>query len=485
MGKDREGRFHPRKGKPSGAMRDAAGLKPISTGSFEENIAIADKYTVGDEQPAPNVRVRHPNRNVDKHEDKQQDRSQIQNTRTKRDTMTVERSETRPAMLLDVLPKETFQYLAAYSSACCITLYLPTHAGGAEVNERQDPTIFKNKLQQITALLRDKGLDQTLIEKLLKPGYDLYRDDSFWYNLSSGLAVFISDGVFKYMMMPYRPTEKLLINSSFYVTPLLPIMMNVDYFYLLVLSKKQAKLYRADAFGMVHIPVDEMPDGVDDVVHFEEKDDQKLWRTGSGGAGGGANYHGIGAGKPDRKENLAMYFDEVDETLSQTVLNRETAPLLLAGVEYLIPIYRSVAKYRYISDEAITGSVEHEDINTLYNMAREKMDDFFDDRHRRALEMYHDNSATAMTSSVPADVIPAAHYSKVWHLFVRKDEHLWGHFDPMSNQLDIHATWQEGDECLIDKAVTKTIQHGGEVHILPKEKMPADTPVAALMRYVS
>ena len=71
MGKDREGKFHPRKGKPSGSLRDAAGLQPINTTSLEEQLEIADKYTDGEERPGPNIHVRHPNRNVDKREERQ------------------------------------------------------------------------------------------------------------------------------------------------------------------------------------------------------------------------------------------------------------------------------------------------------------------------------------------------------------------------------------------------------------------------------
>jgi hypothetical protein len=101
----------------------------------------------------------------------------------------------------------------------------------------------------------------------------------------------------------------------------------------------------------------------------------------------------------------------------------------------------------------------------------------------RALENYGNQSATALTSSIPADVIPAAHYGRVSHLFVVKDEHIWGSFDEMNNQLIIHDTQLDGDECLIDKAVIKTLLTGGEVHFLEKERMPADSKIAALLRY--
>jgi hypothetical protein len=53
----------------------------------------------------------------------------------------------------------------------------------------------------------------------------------------------------------------------------------------------------------------------------------------------------------------------------------------------------------------------------------------------------------------------------------------------MNNELTIHETQQEGDECLIDKAVIKTILNAGEVHVLPKDRMPERSQIAALMRY--
>jgi hypothetical protein len=353
-----------------------------------------------------------------------------------------------------------------------------------EVNELVDNTSFKTMLQQVNALLKKKNIDEITIARMLKPGYDLLRDDAFWRNLSPGLAVFISDGMFRYLKMPMAPKEEVLVNSSFYISPLLAMVSNSDYFYLLMLSKKQAKCYRADAFGMVELKIPEMPNGVDDVVHFEEKDDQKLFRTGSSGAGGGANYHGMGAGKPDEKANLAMYFDEVDETLWKDILSKENAPLLLAGVDYLIPIYKSVAQYNNICEDSISGNQEYTDLSTLYQVARKKMESYFDQRHAKALEAYGNQSATELTSSIPADVIPAAHYKRVWHLFVQEDApHIWGRFDEMSNKLTIHEKQEEGDEDLIDKTIVKTILNAGEVHRLPKDRMPADSPMAALMRY--
>jgi hypothetical protein len=295
----------------------------------------------------------------------------------------------------------------------------------------------------------------------------------------------MAEGYFKYVRLPYAPTEETLINTSFFLKPLVPLMTTNEHFYLLSISKKRPKFFRGDIFGLQYLPIDELPTGVDDVVHFEEKEDENLFRTGSSGAGGGANYHGVGAGKPDEKKHVALYLEEVDDTLWKEVLHKENVPLVLAGVEYLIPIYKSVTDYKNIWSESLTGNHEHDDLHHLYEQVRPLIEPYFKERQKKALLSYGNQSATALTSSILADIIPAAYYGQVSTLFVRMDEHIWGTFDEMNNKLSVHDTQQEGDECLIDKAVIKTILNDGDVYFLSREEMPVDSPIAVLLRYAS
>jgi len=234
---------------------------------------------------------------------------------------------------------------------------------------------------------------------------------------------------------------------------------------------------------MEQVEVKELPNGVDDVVHFEEKDDQKLFRTGSSGAGHGANYHGIGAGKPDEKENISMYLEEVDETLWKEILNNEHAPLLLAGVEYLLPLFKKVTHYNNLWDKYLTGNFEHVDNQELYRQARELMDPYFKERLNKAKDAYWNQSARASTSSIPGEIIPASYYSRISQLFVQKDAQIWGKFDEQANALVIHKEYEVNDDSLLDKAVLKTILNGGDVFVLEKNDMPVAGELAAVMRY--
>lgn len=483
MPKDESGHFHPGKGKPSGVNKEEGlGLQPTPPEDMATYLDMTDKYTVGEDILDPGIQVRHPNRNTSKGEDTFKGKENTpKSDKTTNETFTEDRAVVVPEELPGILTKEIFAELADYRADCCISVFLATHRAGVEVNEHFDPIVFKNALQDVTAKLKERGTDKGTIERLLEPGYELIRNDGFWNTLSPGLALFIADGFFKYIKLPVTPLEETIMESSFYVTPLIPAMISKEYFYVLVISKQQNKLFRADAFGMEYIPV-ALPLGVAEVKRLSEKD-ASTWRTGGRGGTGGANFHGAGGGNPDEKTNIAVYFEAVDDILFKEIFNKENAPLVLAGVEYLIPIYKSVCDYHNVWPEGLTGNHEYADTATLYAAAKKVMKPYFEQRLNKAVTLFSNQIATALTSSMAEGILPAAYYARVSHLFVCKGEHIWGAFDEASNTLMLHNSPDEGGEDLIDNAVVKTLANGGEVFLLEKDKMPVNSQMAALMRW--
>jgi hypothetical protein len=488
MGKDREGTFHPGKGKPSGINKDEGlGLHPTPPEKLDEYLEMTDKYTTGEDELAEHVPMRHRNRNTSKGEDTYKGKeNKEQSNKSNNQTFTEERATTVAEELPGVLTKDLFTELANHSGDCTVSLILPTHKSGFGVNERFDPTSFKSALQDIARQLGERGIGQPTIEKWLEPGYNLIRDDAFWLNLSPGLAVYIADGFFKYIKMPYEPTQKIVVESTFYVTPLVEMMERSEYFYLLVISKQNAKIFRGDSYGLQALPI-ELPQSIEEVKRLSDLD-ATTFRTGESGrrAPGVAQngvIHGAGGGNPDGKDNMLVYFEAVDDILWEKLLNKENAPLLLAAVEYEIPIYKSACDYHNIWPEALTGNRDRQETSALHQDAMTIMKPYFEQRLNRALELYGNKSATELTSSIPADVIPAAYYGRISHLFVCKGEHVWGTFDEMANEIKFAESASENIEDLVDNAVVKTLATGGEVFVLDKERMPAESSIAALLRY--
>lgn len=486
MGKDRSGKYHPPKGKPSGAGKEEGlGIHPTDPEKMDQYLDITDRYTTGADEIAPHVPVRHPNRNTEKGQSSFKNQQDSQDSRKADEHMAVE--DRGPAVTPEELPrtltKEQFAELANFNADNCISIHLPTHAAGVEVNEHFDPLTFKQALQEAAVALKNKGYHQGHIDKLLEPGYALLQDDAFWLRMTGGIAVFIADNYCRFIKLPMGVKREVMVNHTFYVTPLTELLARKEYFYVLVISKKQVKLFRADAFGMEYIPVQGLPEGMMD-AQAPDKDDETTFRMGGRGGTGGANFHGIGGGNnADDKQKIATYFEAADDVIWKEVLHTETAPLLLAGVEYLVPVYKSVSDYKHVCEEALTGSHEREDIPTLHKQAMEKMSYYFKQRFKKAVDMYGNQSATSLTTSIIDDIIPAAHYGQVSHLFVRKGEHVWGTFDEMNNELKLHASGDEGGRDLLDAAVVRTLLSGGEVFAVEKEEMPADSLLAAILRY--
>jgi hypothetical protein len=185
----------------------------------------------------------------------------------------------------------------------------------------------------------------------------------------------------------------------------------------------------------------------------------------------------------DDKQNIVLYLEEVDRTLFTEILHDKTGPLVIAAVEYLVPIYKSITKYKYIAEQAITGNYEHESLSFLFDQVKEAIAPYFSTSKNNALKMYYDNIATAQTSSMPEKVIPASHYAQIEDLFVRKGAHLWGKFNEADNQLVIHNEKQEGDRCLLNEAVMHTYLNGGTAYELVEDKMPKESIVAAYVRF--
>ena len=482
MGNDQSGGFHPPKGQPSAANKhEGMGVSSAPADKLEEFLDRDDQYMLDEETLDPSVPVRHPNRNVDKGQGSFRGKTSTPPGDKVIDMNTADDVKTEPEELESQVTKNLFAELAEYRSDCCVTFYIPTHESGVEVNQKQDAIVFKNALRDVSKQLTEQGVPQEKVEKMLTPGYELLGDDQFWARMRQGLAVFIAEDYFKYIKMVSEPEHSISARKQFYLSPLLETMACKEYFYLLVLSKHKCKLFKADACGMEFVPIPDLPEDMMDVKRLSEKDASTV-RIGVS-SGGASNFHGMAGGNPDDKDNVAVYFEAVDDIIYKEILHNENVPLVLAGVEYLIPIYKGASDYRHIWPEVLTGSHEHDETNELYKKAKELVKSYFAAPRDTALTMYANQSATELTSASPNEVIPAAYYGRVSHIFVRKGDHLFGTFDELNNVLEMSNGEEDNAIDLVDEAVIKTLANGGEAYILPQDEMPGDTPLAAVFRY--
>jgi len=475
MGKDKEGRFHARKGRPT-AEGEKKGVVEIDHTQQQDQIALEDRLGIDPDQDIqPSAGTRHPNRNKEKHHDHTASVSGKPGKRTKQQP-----SESKGIELSDgSFTRENFDTLSTFRGDHCISIYLNLTNQLPGEGSRVDAMLFKTVLQNLSAELHERGVSQAVIPTLLEPAYALLRTEAFSV-APAAYAVFLAHNFFKWVALPYVIKDYSLINGAFYVSPLIQLLAPREKFYVLAISKKQARLFEGDQFTMKYVDVPDLPNGVADVVHVEEKDDERQFRSGTGD---GSGYHDVVSGSPDEKETIALYLRDVDNTLWKARLSKEHAPLVVAGVDYLVSAYRQLSHYKHIWKESIAGNHDHDNMRELHRLAKNMIKPHFDQIVTQALEEFGNRSASGGTSIAISEIVPAAWFARVGVLFVANGEEIWGTFDPERNQSDVHTARERNDDNLIDLCISRTLLNGGEVHFLEKEKMPKESKIAAIMRF--
>src|SRR5436190_1501744 len=123
MGKDREGKFHPAKGKPSNDTKEGLGLRPeMEADDLKQDEQMTEKYTTDADKPAAGVHMRHPNRNTGKDENKkEQAHRNPQAIKSINQPLTEELSITEPEELPGMLYKSLFKQVANERAGWCIS----------------------------------------------------------------------------------------------------------------------------------------------------------------------------------------------------------------------------------------------------------------------------------------------------------------------------------------------------------------------------
>jgi hypothetical protein len=161
----------------------------------------------------------------------------------------------------------------------------------------------------------------------------------------------------------------------------------------------------------------------------------------------------------------------------------EQSPLVLAGVEYLFPLYKQANSYPALVEKGIPGNPEELKPEELHAQAWPLVAPIFQQTQENAAARYHQLSDTEKTTTDLEEAVLAAHHGRVADLFVPLGVQIWGMYEPQENRVHIHEEKQPGDRDLLDLAAIQTILNGGTVFAVEQEQVPDAAPLAAVLRY--
>ena len=375
----------------------------------------------------------------------------------------------------DQFARREFDELAEVEASTCVSLYLPTHQAGAEVE--QDPIRFRNLLASAERELTELGWRRGDIEELLGPADQLHGNGEWWSHQAAGLAAFIAPGVFRAVRAPIAFEELAVVGPRFHLRPLLPLISGDEVFWVLALSQNAVRLFRGSRQAITEVDIGQTPTSMAEALAHEDPERQlQVWTS---GPAGGGHFHGHGGGGEEDKAALERYFRAVDRGLGE-VLAGSAAPLVLAGVSYYGPIYRSVSKYPHVVEEVVAGNAEDLSAIDLHERAWPLAHQHASARRAAILDRYAQSDAARRAVEGLPEVNAAANDGRVETLLLARHAHRWIPHDH-TQATTIHNERAPGDIDLLDELARRVLGTGGDVVVMDDEDVPG--AVAAILRY--
>jgi hypothetical protein len=388
---------------------------------------------------------------------------------------------------MDILTRAELEQLMRKEQQWCVSIYLPTHRTG--IDAQQDPIRLKNLLGEAENRLSDQGVGRRDVHKMLEPASKLLQEPYFWQHQSDGLAIFLSPNRVRRYRLPLNFEELVGVDDHFHITPLLPLFTGDGQFYILALSQNKIRLLNGTRDSVSEVDIGQVGGSLAEAIpSANHQMSLQLHTSGTTGGmmgSGSVTFHGQAGGSDESAKNeLLRYFRLVSDGLTE-FLQEDRRPLVLAGVEYLLPIYKEANRYPNLIDMVIKGNPDLLSADELHKSAWDILGPLFQAAQEEAVAQYQQlaGQASARIADTLEKILPAAYNGQVETLFIATEMQQWGSFDPVSNEIELHDQMESGDEHLLDLVAVQTYLKGGIVYVMEAEKVPGGTNTSAVLRY--
>ncbi len=381
--------------------------------------------------------------------------------------------------MIDLLAKPDIRSIAEEHHTHCVSMYLPTHRAGPEV--QQDPIRLKNLIARARDELVALGQRREDAEAFLAPARDLLSDSDFWAHGERGLAVLVGPEDTRVFRLADAGDELLVVSDRFHVKPLVRSLAAGESYWILAISQNRVRLLRGDPNGASELSLEEIPESLAEALWFEDRERQiqshAASRVGAGRVT--ATFHGQGGTKDTRHSDLVRFLRAVDAGVAQLCADSPD-PVVLAGVERDIAAFHEVTQNKQIVPETLNGNCDRMSATDLHAATWPLVRPHFE------ADLVRVRDAIAAGSAPSEKHVAAAHRAaeegRVESLVVALGVQLWGTVGTEADPQN-HDAREPGDRDLLDAVAIEVMTHGGSVHAVDPGEVPDHGHLAALLRW--
>jgi hypothetical protein len=365
--------------------------------------------------------------------------------------------------------------------APCLSLYQPTHRTHPE--NVQDPIRFRNLVRTLSQSLQQRYPERE-IEPLLQPLHALSDDLDFWNHTFDGLAVLVAPEFFRAYKLQRPVPELALVADSFHTKPLMRIMQSADRFQVLGLSRHGARLFEGNRDHLDEIGLaPAIPRTLDDALDRDFEREPAI-RTYGPIRDAKMGRHGDSDVKQDGiRADTERFFRIIDRGVLEHHSRPTGMPLLLAALPEHHHLFRKVSQNPNLLDAALDVHPDDLTPSELRKRAWEIMQPHYLARLAGLIDRFNTARTRELASADLADAARAVAAGRIDTLLLDAGRQVPGRMDPASGAITLGKLEDPAVDDLLDDLGERVLMTGGEVVVVPSERMPTDSGLAAIYRF--
>lgn len=354
---------------------------------------------------------------------------------------------------------DTLKKLKDVHADACITIILNTHR--TKPDNKRDPILLKNLMKEAEdRLLND--YDKRFARSHIKKMNQLAEQIDHEFNLES-LALFVNEDIAEYVRMPITVEDRVVIDNTFATRDLVRAIHQQEAYYILVLSRDDARLIEAAN--------DKVVQEVGNPFPFNKKglySTDKLQMTMNQGS-----------------DNLIEeFFNRVDKAF-YSVWEKNPLPVVVCTEERNLHHYLKVADKTHLVIGHLNKNRLDEKAHHIVSDAWPIVQQANRERNDQRLQELQSAVSTGKFLSTPGDIWKAIHEGRGQTLFVQR-----GYFQPaVINGDDIElvalseANHPDVVDDIIDEMIEANMRFGGDAVFLSENLLHDFQGLALITRY--
>ncbi len=292
-------------------------------------------------------------------------------------------------------------------------------------------------------------------------------------------------GVFRVYRLQRPVAELAVVADSFHTKPLLRMLQSADRYQVLGLSRQEIKLFEGNRDSLDEIePAPGVPRTITEALGGELTEPHQTVAS-YGGVGGShsAMHHGHGGKESEVDIDAERFFRAVDRGILEHHSRPSALPLILATLPEHRQLFHQVSHNPFLMDEGIDIYPDALPSDELRQRAWQVIEPHYLERLDALIEEFGRAKAKDLGEEDVARVAKAVVAGRVATLLIEADREIPGRIDAATGDIEFGDLADPEVDEVLDDLGELTLKMGGQVVVVPTERMPTKTGIAAIYRY--